>query len=166
MGQSLDAFLSVFDTWRTGSQLIYMTHLASLSSQTWCHFLSWTLVFLVAVTNGAFTGILGEFSAGCPGKEGTCFDNDMQMAAGACAALATAQQTKGFQLWCHLSPMHLISTFKVRKLYEIKRVPMKGSWALEWHCKRPGTQCYKRACTWNSVSLTHLMVVWIIYEDN
>ena len=30
--------------------LIHMIHPASLSSQTWCHFITWTLVLLIAVT--------------------------------------------------------------------------------------------------------------------
>ena len=44
----------------------------------------------------AFTSVLSAFSAGCAGKEITCFD--MQTAAGARAGLMTAQHTKGFQL--------------------------------------------------------------------
>ena len=64
-------------------------------------FLTRTLILLIAVTNeeniGAFTSVLSEFSADCEGKgKYICFD--MQAAAGARAALATARQTKGFLL--------------------------------------------------------------------
>ena len=75
---------------------------------------------------------------GCAGKE-------MHLpwhAAGACAALATARQTKGFQLWRHPFQMHL--TYNVQcgalaRVWNLKSYYMEGSQALEWQCKSPGT---------------------------
>ena len=51
-------------------------------------------------------------------KKGTCFG--MQMAASACAALMSAWQTKGFQLWCHPFPAHLVSIFKVHLVWNLQ----------------------------------------------
>ena len=56
--------------------------------------------------------VLSDF---CAGKEGICLD--MQMAAGACAALTTVRQTKGFLLWCH---QQATSTFKACLIWNLQ----------------------------------------------
>ena len=100
-----------------------MTHLASLSSQPWHHFLCWNVVLLITVTTEQYwciTSVLSKFSVQVvQAKKGTCFD--IQTAASARAALVTAQQTMGFSLWCHPFRMQATSMFKVRLIWNLPR---------------------------------------------
>ena len=70
----------------------------------------------------------------------------MQMAASTSAALMTAWQTKGFQWWHHLFPVHLMSMFKVCLIWNHENSSMERLWALEQQCKSPGTMCYIMPC--------------------
>ena len=90
-----------------------MPNLVSLSKPKPCpcnHCHKWTILVHVLAFWVSFLQLM-------QGKKGNCFD--MQMAVGACAALARAQQTKNFLLWC-LSPKSHINIQGVSRIKSSK----------------------------------------------
>ena len=126
-----------FNICQTHFSSIYMTHLESLSSQTWCHFLSWTFV-LITVTNEQYWCIYCCFEWICTlCRQRKAPASSMQMTASAMLRWWQCGKQRGFHMWCHHCSQSTSHQRSMCTLYEIYSSYMEGSWALEQQCEEP-----------------------------
>ena len=115
-----------------------------LSTQVWRHFLTWSLVLLIAVTNEQYWCTYYRFGwffcRFVRAKEGT-----WQMAAGARAAIGDSTYGKIKRVLMVTSPVPSCTSrqrFHARLISKLKSsYNTEGSRGLERQCTRPGTLC-------------------------